>query len=1038
MARRKSKRRSKKQQGQAQPSNGAVNGSNAGPARSKAPTVFVPGATPAAPATPTDPISSEWAGPDGELGEYVRQESARSLEAWAIQPNFLRGQAGQEVDIEESGYEGRQVVELLQNSADSLSTSAGARIVASLSRDFLYFSDDGTQLSEEGVKSLMHANLSPKRDTDEIGFFGQGFKSLLKVSDTIDFFSRSVSIRFDREQSRKRIEARLPDDDFDRYPAMRLADTLDPRTEAENDRELEGFMRWATNVVRVRLNGYQDAQYIYSQFESFPAELLLLVDHIGNITLSCGAEGWSQMYSVRQEGDVQLLRKDDESSPWMVFKRTVPVPTGIQEREVEIRWAVPVGVRVSEDRFWAYFPTLVHSLVAGIINARWATSSDRTNLSVNDFNGKLIEEAAVLIADNLHVLSTADDPAAHLDVLPRQPVGSDAKYANDLRSAVYGELQTRYVVPDSQGVLRRPSALYYPPAGWTGPRFRDALTQWKESKYSPSDWLHPSAMTRDRISRIGMMFPTSSGALEGADNIPASTTDRWLAALTYGTEGPNAIEASRDAIRVAALLPNEFQTPANLGRIFITRDEKWRKLDEVFLPAAGGTGKGDPAKLLHERLTADTDTLAALKTLGVVELSREEQLRLELISFLQRNPDPASADPDQCEELWRAANQLDHGDVVKLVEDQVPDYPSRIPALTESGKWQPLSAVMLPGTICTPDELPEVCVDSKFHSEDDVEILDSLGVKEAPRPYRELGIEPGYNAYRTLLVNRFRQDIGVPKARDSKMSILSTQGVGPINVIDRLPKRAQAKYFERMLAQDQLFNEWSVRHENHGVRDYDNYALWFVRKNGIVSDGEGGFVPITDARHHPAALRKLAEMETWQPIKDAFDFPEPPAIDEQPDATPEDSEPSNIGNVEPLADVWPGVRKHLSVATREVEIADCLSFLVDGREVENVFALKRGNTIYLKRRNDRDDLKEVSRELALGLKPIDITNIIRGVRKQVDQARKRVRQHTTDQGRYSKRSVKPISSTDFQTTLENTTGWGATANYAVWRQQMLP
>ena len=127
-----------------------------------------------------EPDWSQWAGPDGVLGRYVRKESQKTLRGWEAQPNFMRDQAGLEEQIEEGGYQHRQIIELLQNSADSISRSngTGKRIEIHLTEEYLYFADDGIALDWTGARSLMHAHLSPKQDTDEIGRFGLGFKSL--------------------------------------------------------------------------------------------------------------------------------------------------------------------------------------------------------------------------------------------------------------------------------------------------------------------------------------------------------------------------------------------------------------------------------------------------------------------------------------------------------------------------------------------------------------------------------------------------------------------------------------------------------------------------------------------------------------------------------------------------------------------------------------------------------------------------------------------------------------------------------------------
>lgn len=89
-------------------------------------------------------------------------------------------------------------IELVQNGADALSLSDGGKIWIRLTPTHLYCADEGKAIDEDGVKALMFSRLSPKRGADEIGRFGLGFKSVLGVTDTPEFFSRSGSFRFDR------------------------------------------------------------------------------------------------------------------------------------------------------------------------------------------------------------------------------------------------------------------------------------------------------------------------------------------------------------------------------------------------------------------------------------------------------------------------------------------------------------------------------------------------------------------------------------------------------------------------------------------------------------------------------------------------------------------------------------------------------------------------------------------------------------------------------------------------------------------------
>ena len=143
-----------------------------------------------------DSTRSEWAGPSGQIGVYIAEQSKNTLEAYRNQPILVAEHANHEQDTARGGYARRQLFELVQNAADALASSSGGRIELRLTSDYLYCADNGRAIDEDGVKALMFSHLSPKRGTAEIGRFGLGFKSVLGVTNAPEFFSRSGSFPF--------------------------------------------------------------------------------------------------------------------------------------------------------------------------------------------------------------------------------------------------------------------------------------------------------------------------------------------------------------------------------------------------------------------------------------------------------------------------------------------------------------------------------------------------------------------------------------------------------------------------------------------------------------------------------------------------------------------------------------------------------------------------------------------------------------------------------------------------------------------------
>ena len=950
-----------------------------------------------------EPDWSQWDGPDGELSRCVRKESQNTLEGWEKQPNFLRDQAGLEEQIKEGGYQHRQIIELLQNSADSISRSngRGSRIEIRLTEGCLYFADDGIALTVDGATSLMHAHLSSKQETDEIGHFGLGFKSLLAVSDAVDFFSKSASLRFDKEWSEGQIAKRLPQIELDRLPWMRLVNLVDVRKEAWKDNLLRELCAWATTVVRVKLDEEGNFRNVQRQLDTIPYQIMLLKDHIDRIDVHDVRSRKSWSHSVSNDDDVRILRSGDAVYRWKIFEEQTDTD------EDDIRWAVPIDRLDERDydskcsKFWCYFPTQVPCPVLGIINAGWRLGPDRSNLLGNDFNlenefnDELIQRAARLIADNLHKIATDDDPAAHLDALPRGSGLYEAKYTTCLRAAVFRELATRHVVPDGKGLLAAAQDLKYPPY----PRdqhFRDAHKRWSESKHAPAGWLHPSAMTDNRLSAIGKMHPTPVGSSYQSDNVPSSTVREWLWALCEGNKGQDAVEASRDAIQTAVMLPRNRWTQAGLGPIFLTQSGDWRTLDGVHFASSDDARHGDSETLIHNGLAEDPATFDALKELGITELTKRQRFQDALDSYLRSNLNPTKPNPDDCVQLWKSASETNWRDVVDVVEER-PDFRSRIPVKVADGTWRRLRDVIWPGLICDKDEAPHLCVDIDFHSDAAEDILECLGVPRKPFDHFDITQETGIEDYKKQLIHKYRNEDhhNGKTPREGHVRVFTSKSPGPLELVNRLPsKQARARYTRALLACESLFDEWTVGHKNRDEYEphrYENYSLHFIREHGVISDGDGDVVDLRDAGKHPSALRVLQNLRTWDRIKDAFCF-------DEPHVSADDCEPIDAEEEELIVDVWPGLLARIQVEDHSLEVVRCSGIAVRGLIEPSRRHIGDARRVYVVRSDDTQELEEVNKAFGLGLTAPDIAQVLGYEDRQVEARRRRreVRQCPTD------------------------------------------
>ncbi|WP_419847114.1 DEAD/DEAH box helicase [Candidatus Poriferisocius sp.] len=962
-------------------------------------------------------LQDGWAGPDGDLGRYIARESDRTFNSYCQQPNYVEEHAKLEQDTAQGGYQHRQLYELIQNGSDALvppesvqkgggptRVSDRGRIEVRLTENCLYCADNGYPIDHKGVRALMFSHMSPKRGSEQIGTFGLGFKAVLGVSNSPEFFSRSGSFRFDRRRARNLILEAVPG--ASSCPVLRLPEPIHPIECWEQDEILRELMGWAVNIVRLPLiNGaHRDLR---EQIKKFPSEFILFVPHVERLVIAGGSEELSRVVELKRAGDECILSDGDETSRWMLFKRSHelsdearadPYP-GDDRNQVPIWWAAPLDRSERFNEFWAHFPTLTASLVPGILNAPWKTNADRQNLLPGPYNDDLIESAAELIADELPKLAGADDPARHLDALPRRIERGDNPHADFLRRALFGFLHNREIVPDQEGRLRFRGELSYPPQELkpAAQESKVALESWASHPERPVDWLHHSALTRDRLARIDRLHHPE-GLEQWGYKPPRSSLAAWIEALVESTDPADQeslVRASIAAIQTIALIAEDVRTHERLGRVVLTAAGGWQPPDpeEVFLPYDSPTaiGANEAMSIVHPDLVNDANTLAVLKELGLKQPSPEIRFKkvMEQIVACQYRQ---HIDPDLLESFWKTSRALDTSEAVAIVK-KYPRWQRLLHVRTCAGHWNKLHLVLMPGKIVPGDGSRDggVTVDVVFH-QPDCELLQELGVVDAPTNAYELNTERVFKRYQEKQREKYRRRGDLPsRPRSELLEFLSYGKVGPLDVFPVLSEVGKALYTDSLLGIEACYGPWLMWHktqDKYPKAPFESLQIQLLREHGRIQT-QGGIVPLADALgpepENLAALHTLLRHPSADKIKETFDLSEP--------------SPEIFGEGEPvpLIDIWPGLEGWLSPDLVESCLVSCERIDVIGHKTDCSF---QAPNIYLAIGVDDDEyraLKLVSDSLELRLLDSDIKAILqRRTPAEVEARRREVRQCSTD------------------------------------------
>ena len=864
----------------------------------------------------------------------------------------------------------------------------------------------------------MFSHLSPKRANNEIGRFGLGFKSVLGVTDTPEFFSRSGSFRFDRVKAKETVQPIAPY--VQRYPVLRLAQAVDPWPEAQTDAILKELMGWAVNIVRLRLKLGAHGN-LAQQISDFPAEFLLFVEHVSELVVQDDEQEVVRNFSLRRDGDQHVLDDGESTTHWVLTKRLHSLSADARSdsrslddpSEVPIWWAAPIDQLNDPGGFWAFFPTSTNSLLSGILNAPWKTNEDRQNLLPGVYNDELIDAAAALVADVLPRLSTTDDPAQHLDALPRRQEAGDSAHSNRLRDQLHSNLRGRAFTPDQNGKMRELQEIRYPPQGAPTHGTREipeeALERWAAFSGRPSDWLHHSALTRNRLARLDQLYRVEiplSDRRYISSVLPRATVAEWLEALVQGAKSERRplddwLDASMAAIQTAALMPSHIRRQGDLGEIVLTANGQWVKpdRDSVWLAKESVS---DKTTVVHPELEADRRTLRALKELGLTPASSEALFRNVALALLGNRA--GSSDqreyPDDWRKFWTIARDISHETAARIIRSNE-SWKDALRVRTMAGNWRSLYKTLLPGHIVPADRSRDrnVTIDIEAH-ESDLRLLLALGAVDTAREGQKLSDQRKMEFVRRNRWAFTQRDLPRSPHRDRLNFPSGTTTAGPLDVLENMSDEGRARFTWALLELDETFQPWIMRHDTQDIYPplvCQSPALEALRRHGRIST-EIGIWPLAEGLgerpKNPAVRYALLAHPQADFIREEFglttDFKRP-------------EEPVGADAPIPLIDVWPGLAPYLSNAQMELELVSCDGFRRFGRILSDgdLRCMIKGDLVYVTRQvEEGDELRAVLLEIDLEGVTRRIDEILRfRTPADIRKARDEVKKHTTDEER---------------------------------------
>ncbi len=303
-----------------------------------------------------------------------------------------------------SGYNGRQILELLQNCDDQKSESVVIEIDRQNNR--LLIANKGIPFSKAGYRSLATSNLSSKIDkTQYIGNKGLGFRSILNWSVEVSIYSNGFKVTYSDKNKIKAF-----DEAFDETIKNEIRETYNlqstvypiPVLSVPKITETDKYDEYASVI---ELNYKSDfTKSIDDQIKTITSETILFLHCIKSIKF-VGFDFKTDIHINREteglvKGSIQKITNDVET--WDVYQDEDRLPDKYQNQQgiienYQIRIAVPRNETKNLYKLYSFFATNINLHFPYIIHATFDLDQNRKHLENSDKNKFVVEKLTELM-----------------------------------------------------------------------------------------------------------------------------------------------------------------------------------------------------------------------------------------------------------------------------------------------------------------------------------------------------------------------------------------------------------------------------------------------------------------------------------------------------------------------------------------------------------------------------------------------------------------------------------------------------------------
>jgi hypothetical protein len=350
----------------------------------------------------------------GNLNELIEEELRKRKADYLSSPIYLLEHYHNEKGNVEA-YNGRQLLEMLQNADDASETAKVKKVLIKLIGNELVIANNGEPFNEDGFSSIIYSNASPKTmQQNKIGQKGLGFRSILSWSDEVIISSGGTKLAFSETIAREFLQNLISESDKVAKFIKQKSNSRFPIATLRIPKLLNGIKGESnqfdtTITIKLKENILDEVQ---SQILSIiNKETLIFLNNIEIIEIE--SPDRNIVYKKYYKGEnkslitiesINLKDSTKESKTWSIKRKNGTHKN--KNYELAIAWNNDLND--SENVLFSYFKTKVRFPFPALLHGTFELSPDRNEL-VNDTEGHnkfLIGKLAeLLIETSLEIAS---------------------------------------------------------------------------------------------------------------------------------------------------------------------------------------------------------------------------------------------------------------------------------------------------------------------------------------------------------------------------------------------------------------------------------------------------------------------------------------------------------------------------------------------------------------------------------------------------------------------------------------------------------